>query len=272
MLGRQHHERGAPQRVRPRREDLDGLAVLRMEGHLGTRAAADPVGLHDLDRIGPLDVLEIGQQFVRVVGDAELPLFQFLLDDRGAAPFAVIVLAPYLFAGQGGVAFRAPVHGRLLAVGEIGLQQAQEEPLRPLVVPGLAGDRLAVPGPHRAHLPQLAAHVVDVVVGPNPRVDAVGDGRVLGRQAERVEPNREEDVGPLHAPITGRGVAGGHGVPMPHVQVPGRVGEHGQGVPLGPVRILHGPIQAQPFPFLLPLGLDGRRVVAGNFGRHGIRP
>ena len=240
VLRCQNHECGAPQCVWPRREDFYGFAVLSVEAHLGA-------------------------------GDAEIPLLPFFLDDRRIAPFAMLVLAPHLFAGQRGVAPRTPIHGSLLTVGEIGLQHVQEEPLRPLVVPRFACDRLAVPSPHGAHLPQLTAQVFDVGISPNARIDAPSDGCIFCRQPKGIEPYREKDVGSLHALVTGSRVAGSHGIPMAHMQVPRGVGQHRQRVPLGPVWILHGSIQAQPFPFLLPLGLNGLWVVAGNIGRHAIR-
>ena len=58
MLRRQHHEGRAPQRVGPRGEDLQRVAGLRVEDDLGALAAADPVGLHGLDALGPVDGLQ----------------------------------------------------------------------------------------------------------------------------------------------------------------------------------------------------------------------
>ena len=68
-------------------------------------------------------------QFVGIARDAELPLLQVLLDDRRAAPFAIAVIAPDLLARQRGVARRAEVDGRILAVGDAGVIELTEEPL-----------------------------------------------------------------------------------------------------------------------------------------------
>ncbi len=71
-------------------------------------------------------------------------------------------------------------------------------------------------------------------IGPHRRMDATIDGRVLGRQAERVEAHREHDVQPLHAAHASHDVRTGGRVPVPDVQVARRVGIHGQQVVLLP--------------------------------------
>ena len=146
MLGRHDHEGGAVQRVGPGREDAQlvaaGLGVVRRGGEddLGALGPADPVGLHDADRLGPFDAGEV-EQLVGVLGDAQVPLVQLaLLDARAAAP-AVAVRAFDLLAGQRPVV-GAPVHRRLGAVGEAGFEEAQEDPLVPAVVVRVAGDDL----------------------------------------------------------------------------------------------------------------------------------
>ena len=109
---------------------------------------------------------------------------------------------------------------------------------------------------------QLAAHVGDVLVGPCLGVDAALDGGVLGRQAEGVEADREEHVVAAHAHVAGAGIRGRHGVPVPDVQVAGGVGQHGQGIELGARGIDAGAVQLIGLPLRLPLGFDGRRLIA----------
>ncbi len=112
MLRREHHEGRAPQRIGAGGEYLDDhrLADLRsLKIHRRAFAPADPVGLQGLDRLGPVDAVEV-QQFIGIFGGLEEPLLQVLLDDRRAAAFAVTVIAPDLLARQGRVAVRAPVH------------------------------------------------------------------------------------------------------------------------------------------------------------------
>ena len=93
----------------------------------------------------------------------------------------------HLLPGQGRVAVGTPVHRRKFPVGQPAVVQLAEEPLAPLVVVGIAGHGLPIPGPHRAHCAQLVAHPLDVGVGPDFGVDVVFDGRVLRGQAKGVE-------------------------------------------------------------------------------------
>ncbi len=83
------------------------------------------------------------------------------------------------------------------------------------------------------------------------------DGSVLGGQTEGVKAHGVEDIIALHALETGMDIGGSHGVPVPDVQVPGGIGEHGQGVPLRlgivpihPVQVVFSP---PPLPLLLYL-------------------
>ena len=105
-------------------------------------AAADPVGLHDVDLLWPVD-LGLVQQLVRVLRDAEQPLVQLAANDLGVA--ALTAAVHDLLVGQHGVVGRAPVGGREVAVGQTGLQELQEYPLVPPVVLGHARYELAVP-------------------------------------------------------------------------------------------------------------------------------
>ncbi len=267
MFGRHDHERGAVQRVRSGREDSQlvaaGLGVVgrRGEDDLGAFRPADPVGLHDADRLGPFDTREV-EQLVRVLGDAQVPLVQLALLHSSATAPAVAVRAFDLLAGQGPVV-GAPVHWRAGTVGQARFQEAQEDPLIPAVIVRLAGDDLAVPVEAGAHRPQLAAHVVDVLQGPLARVDLVLDRGVLGGQAKGVEADRHEDVLAVHAMEAGDGVGWGLHVPVPDMEIPRRVVVHRQQVELGLGRVAQVRIvQAELRPALLPPRLNGRGLVA----------
>ena len=76
--------------------------------HRSPLAATDPVGLQQFHRLRPIDGREI-QQFIGIVGDAEEPLIQVLLDDRRLAALANTVVPDHLFTGQGRVAVGAPI-------------------------------------------------------------------------------------------------------------------------------------------------------------------
>ncbi len=178
-----------------------------------------------------------------------------------AAALAAPILAPDLLTRQRGVAARAEIDRRQLTIGDVGVVELAEEPLGPLVELGIAGDSLVIPGPHGAHALHLIAHAFDVGIGPLDRMGVVLDGRVLGGQAKGVEARREEDVEAVHAPPACACIAGRERVPVAGVQIARRIGQHGQRVPLGPVRILDRVVQTLIHPGLLPLGLDLLMIV-----------
>ena len=100
------------------------------------------------------------------------------------------------------------------------------------------------------------------------RVDAALDGRVLGRQAEGVEADGEEDVVAVHAQEAGARVGGRLDVPVADVQVARRVGVHREQVVLAAASVSDRSVLVQPRvgPALLPVRLDDGRLVA----RHAI--
>ncbi len=118
VLGRHHEEGRAEQRVGAGGEDgVVDAELLAAEGHLGALAAPDPVALHRLDVLGPVDRVEVAQQPLGVVGDAQEPLLELAdLDERAAA--LAVAVGVDLLVGEHGLVFGAPLDGRLLAVGE----------------------------------------------------------------------------------------------------------------------------------------------------------
>ena len=260
MFGSQHHEGGPPQGVGPGGKDLQGIARLGTEHDVSALRAADPVGLQRPHALRPIDAVE-AQQLLRIPGDAEEPLLQVALGHRRVTALAQARLAQHLLARQSGVAVGAEVHRRTLAVGQVGGQQLEKVPLRPAVVGGIGGDRLALPVPHRPHAAELGAHARDVGVGPLLGVDVAGDGSVFRRQAEGVEADRVHHVVAVHAQVAGARVGRRHRVPMADVQVAGRIGQHGQEVVLLAPGVDARPVQPVPLPALLPLRLNGSGLV-----------
>ncbi len=267
MLRRQHHVGGAEERVGPRREHRERVvAALEPEVDLGALAAPDPVGLHELDLLGPVDGPEVVQQALRVVGDAEVPLLEVLLGHQAAAAPAAAVLD--LLVGEDRLVHRAPplLPGRL--VGQAALVEQQEEPLRPAVVVGEAAGDLARPVERQADHVHLAVVVGDVALGGDARVDAHLDGVVLRGQAERVPAHGVEHVEALHA-LEARDRVGGDVVAAVADAQPvaGRVREEVEGVELGLVALVGRAVGVALLPEALPLLLDGVRVVASvHFG------
>ena len=96
---------------------------------LGALGPADPVALHGLDPLGPVQAVEVVEQLVGVVGDLEEPLLQVALGtrspDRSQVPSArTCSLASTVWQ---------PGHQLTgaSAVGQAGLQEPQEDPLGP---------------------------------------------------------------------------------------------------------------------------------------------
>lgn len=87
------------------------LASLDLEVDVGADGAADPVALHadDLRRPEALELVQVIEQPVGVVGDLEVPLRELLLDDLGSAPLAVPV--DDLLVGEDGQIVRHQLTG-----------------------------------------------------------------------------------------------------------------------------------------------------------------
>ena len=162
----------------------------------------------------------------------------------------------HLLVGQHRLTGRAPVGRRQPSIGEAVLVELEEPPLRPPVVVGVGGDDLPLPVEDRPHRLELPSHVLDVAGRPLMRVDLQADRRVLGRQAERIESHREEDVVPPHPLVARLHVRRRHRVPVPDVQVAGGVGEHRQGVPFGARVVVARPVELVRLPALPPSLLD----------------
>ena len=111
VLGRQHHVGRAEQRVGPGGEHLD-VAGVGAEQHRRAGGAADPVALHGLDLVRPVQHFEIVEQPVGVRGDAHHPLPQPFPEHREVAAVAAAVGGD-LLVGQHGAQTRAPVDHRV---------------------------------------------------------------------------------------------------------------------------------------------------------------
>src|SRR5690606_28443096 len=122
VLRSEDGEGHAERRVGARGEDADALeviAALDAHGELGALGAADPVALHHLHVLGPIQAL-VTQEFLGVVRDAKEPLLHLALYDDGVGALAAAVY--HLLVRQSGVAVRAPVRCRTLLVGEATLE------------------------------------------------------------------------------------------------------------------------------------------------------
>ena len=223
----------------PRGEDAQlvaarlGVVGRGREVDLGALGPADPVGLHDPDRLGPFEAGEV-EQLVGVLRRPQIPLVQLaLLDARAAAP-AVAVGALDLLARQRPVV-GAPVDRRVGPVGQPGLQEPQEDPLVPAVVLGVAGDDLARSSRTSAPIERSWRRMLSMFFN----VHACGWILFLIAAFSAGRPKASKPIGmktfsPCIRWKRRQGVGRRLHVPVPDVEVPRRVVVHRQQVVLGP--------------------------------------
>ncbi len=119
------------------------LFVAYLHVELDALGTTDPVALLGHDPFWPLDDIQIVQQLLGVVGDAEVPLLQVPTLDGivGALTPAV----DHLLVGQHRLAAGTPVDGGVLSVGDARLEELEEDPLGPTDVVGVVAAHLAAP-------------------------------------------------------------------------------------------------------------------------------
>ncbi len=267
VLGGHDGIRHAEARVRAGGEDPHRQvgAPLHRQVELGALGPPDPVALHDLGPFRPLEVVESGEEVVGVLGDAKEPLLQVaLLDDVARALTGAV--GQHLLVGQDRLAAGTPVDRGQGPVGQPRLPEAQEDDLAPPDVGGVVAVDLPAPVVDRTEPPQRGRELGDPVVGKEPRVGAGLDGGILGRQAERVEPDRAQDPLALHGLVADGQVAEGVVPDVALVRRPGGVGVHAQRVELLPGIVVVDLVGALVVPVALPLTLHCDHVVRACHG------
>src|SRR3989338_5920858 len=109
--------------------------------YLGAFRAAYPVFLRLLYFLRPVEGVKVAYEALRIVGNFDIPLKHLLLDYFAVAALTLAVY--HLLVGEHGFILGAPIYRGLFAVDQPRLEKLQEEPLRPLVVSGVARDHLA---------------------------------------------------------------------------------------------------------------------------------
>ncbi len=127
---------------------------------------------------------------------AQHPLALFLADDLAAAALADTLHD--LLVCQHALAARAPVDGHGCLIGQVILEQLEEDPLGPLVVVGVRGVHHPVPVEGIAQHVKLLGEVGDVLLGDDGGMDVVLDGVVLRRQAKGIKADGDQHVVTLH--------------------------------------------------------------------------
>ena len=287
------------------------IAADGIENHFRSLALANPVALHFLEGIGPVQIVETVQEAAGICRHTELPLCHLLLLDREAATHGKPVL--YFVVSQDGAQSLAPVDrgfslicnaiahqdigfllggSRLPHLGsnivvagglELGnqfgdgarlvhlrvvpaLEHAQESPLGPFVVVGIAGAERTVPVEGEAYAVQLLAVAGHVHACGLFRMLAGLDGILLRGQAECVVSHGMKHVETLQTLVARIDVARYISQRMAHVQTgPGGIGEHVQNVEFGFGRIFLRLVSLLLSPALLPLFLDTSEIVIHIF-------
>ncbi len=263
MLRREHHERYAEDGVGARGEKADFFTGVpgHREGKFRAFAAPDPVALHQLDRLRPVDPIEIGEQSIRVVGDLDVPLLEVFLADRivGVPPAASV---DDLFVGEDRAALVAPPLRSGRAVGQAALVEHQEEPLRPLVILRRRRIDLARPVVRASGDCQLALEVGGVTRDGFRRMRSLQDRLVFRGQSERVPSHRVQHVESRHPLVTADDIARNVIVQMTDAEAcAGGVGEHLEDVEFRAAGFLARAGEIGALPIKLPRGLDFLRVV-----------
>ena len=263
MLRRKHHIGHAVKRIGTCGVNCDLIAVGDFERHFHTGGAADPVLLLNLYTFNIVQVVQVIDESVGILGDAQHPLALFLADHFAAAALADAV--DDLFIGKADFAAGAPVDGHGRLVCETVLVHLQEDPLRPLVVVGVGGIHATVPVKAVSQHLQLPGEIGNVFFCNDGRMDMILNRIVLGRQAERIVADRENDVVAVHPLFTGDNVDGGKGARMTHMQARcAGIRELNQPVKLRARIAGDGGIRFLFFPDVLPFLFNGSEIVFHN--------
>src|SRR5205085_2548035 len=136
MSRRKDNGAGAVNRIHSRRKHFEAsVFALQWKAHASTARFPNPIALHYQNALGPaaLQLRHIVEQRIRILGDAQEPLFYFFGLDR-----CVIVLptaaVDHLLVRKHGLALGAPVDATTLAVSQSALEHAQKKPLVPTVI------------------------------------------------------------------------------------------------------------------------------------------
>ncbi len=193
---------------------------------------------------------------VGVGGGLEEPLLKFARLDESVFVAPAVAAVHDLLVGEHRATFRTPVDAALFAVGEALFEHAQEKPLVPAIIFGLAGGDFAAPVVAEAEAAQRALEFGNVVVGPHAGVRVVLDGGVFSGQAKGVPAHGMEHVEAAHALDAGHHVADGVIAHVSHVHGAGGIRQHFEDVIFWLAGIGFCFEHAGFGPALLPLGFD----------------
>ena len=132
------------------------------------------------------------------------------------------------------------------------------------VIFGIAGGKLAAPIDGQAQRLHLAAHDIDILIGPITRMPAIFHGGILGGHTKSVPPHRVQDIMACACLIAGNHVSHGVIADMPDMDTARWIGEHLQHVIFRAAFIAFGEEDFSIIPCFLPFRLDGAWLIAGH--------
>ena len=268
VFRRQHHIARPSEGVGAGGEDGDRLILcpFNVESDLGPFGAADPVGLHGAHPFRPaLEGIQVIEQRLGVVGDAQEPLVQLALLHQGSgAPGAAVTI--HLLIGQHGLVDGIPVDGGVLAIGQPALKQFKEQPLGPAVVVAVTGRLLAAPVDRQTKPIQLRPHLIDVAVGPLAGIHIAFDRRVFRRKSEGIPAHRMQHGMAPHALHPGDHIGDHVVADVAHVQASRGIREHRQGKESGLLTTFFSDVHPVRLPALPPALLQRGGVVTTGLG------
>ena len=150
VFGSEGDKGGTEQRVGTGGEDFDvPLIVHNAKADVRALRAAQPVSLERFDVFGKADGVETVLKLLAVGWEVKEPLVHLFLGDRSVAAPASACL--HLLVGEHRAARCTPVDGRELTRRQAVFHELGEEPLVPLVVPGVVALERASPIVREAH-------------------------------------------------------------------------------------------------------------------------
>ena len=160
------------------------LSSIHREIHFRAVRLADPVGLHLLYLLRPVQFVQIIQQTVCIFGDLQHPLTQIFLGYLGAA--ALTFSVDHFFVGQSGFTGRTPVNGELLFIGQSLFKHFDKNPLGPFIEIRICGVHFHIPVIDSRDIIDLLFDIGHVLCRRFGRMNAHLDGIVFRRETESI--------------------------------------------------------------------------------------
>ena len=185
--------------VRTSRKDGEVLVcVLNLEGYIGTGWLANPVALHILDRLRPVQLLQVIEQTFCIGCDFQHPLAHRLADNWIAPALRCAVWQNFLISDSRSQLFN-PVYWHFSFISQALFVKLGENPLGPLVVVWISGIDFPIPVIGEAKSVDLTLKVGDIFRCKVSWVIACIHSVLLSRQTKGIPTHWVKDIVALRA-------------------------------------------------------------------------